>query len=50
MGELAEPDRRGVAVAGDAEVDEVAVGEIGPVSTEGIRPCTELKPWLWPSM
>ena len=29
VGELAEPDRRGVAVAGDAEVDEVAIGEVG---------------------
>ena len=29
MGELAEPDRGGVAVAGNAEIDQVAVGEIG---------------------
>jgi hypothetical protein len=29
MGELTEADRRGVAVAGNAEIDEVAVGEIG---------------------
>ena len=29
MGELAEPDRGGVAVAGHAEIDEIAVGEIG---------------------
>ena len=29
MGELAETDRGAVAVAGDAEIDQVAVGEIG---------------------
>jgi hypothetical protein len=29
VSELAEADRCGVAVAGDAEIDEVAVGEIG---------------------
>ena len=29
VGELAEADRGGIAVAGDAEIDEVAVGEIG---------------------
>ncbi len=29
MGELAEADRGGIAVAGDAEIDQVAVGEIG---------------------
>ena len=27
MGELADADRRGIAVAGDAEIDQVAVGE-----------------------
>src|SRR6202034_1764231 len=91
MSELAEADGGGIAVAGDAEIDQVAVGEIGagqdrrhspvhgieavrvaeeivrrfrgaadagylgdevrldrtrlaPVRTDGIRPCTELKP------
>ena len=27
--ELAEPDRGGIAVAGDAEIDQVAIGEVG---------------------
>ena len=30
MGELAETDGGAVAVAGNAEIDQVAVGEIGP--------------------
>src|SRR5271170_5849883 len=29
MDELADADRRGVAIAGDAEIDEIAVGEVG---------------------
>src|SRR5215469_16441511 len=29
MGELAQSDRSGIAVAGDAEIDQIAVGEIG---------------------
>ena len=29
VGELAEADRGGVAVAGDAEIDQVAVGQVG---------------------
>ena len=51
VGELAEADRSGVAVAGDAEIDRGReLARLAPVSTEGMRPCTELKPWLWPSM
>jgi hypothetical protein len=38
VGELAEPDRRRVTVAGDAEVDEVAVGEIGAGQHRGHAP------------
>src|SRR5260370_15383753 len=38
MGELAEPDRRRVAVAGDAEIDEVAVGEVGASEHRGHAP------------
>jgi hypothetical protein len=37
MGELAEPDRRGIAVARNAEIDEVAVGEIGAREHRGYR-------------
>ncbi len=48
MGELAEADRGGVAVAGDADVEQVAVGQVAPVATDGMRPCTELKPWELP--
>ena len=35
VGELAEADRGGVAVAGDADVDELAVGEVGAGEDRG---------------
>ena len=38
MGELAEADRGGVAVARDAEIDEVAIGEIGAGQHRGHAP------------
>jgi hypothetical protein len=44
MRELAEADRGRVAIAGNAEIDQIAVGEVAPVKTDGMRPWTELKP------
>ena len=38
MGELAEADRSGVAVARDAEIDQVRIGEIGPGQHRGHAP------------
>ena len=47
MLELAHADVRRVAVAADA--DAYAACELAssaPVATDGIRPCSALKPWL----
>jgi hypothetical protein len=44
MRELAEPDGSRIAVAGHAEIDESRLARLAPVSTDGMRPCTELKP------
>ena len=45
VGELPEPDGGGVPVAGHPDVVELVVREVRSVAIEGIRPCTELKPW-----
>jgi hypothetical protein len=43
--ELAQSDRRRIAVAGDAQVDEITVGERGAGDHRRHPPCTLLKPW-----
>ena len=47
MLELAHADVGRVAVAADADARELAVGQQAPVATDGIRPCSALKPWLY---
>ena len=42
--ELAEADRGGVAVAGDADAEQLRLASIAPVATAGMRPWTALKP------
>ena len=42
--ELAEADGQRIAVARHADVGQLAVGRVGALAIEGMRPCTELKP------
>ena len=49
-GRIAQAPRGRIPVAGDAQIHQFAVGEIGAGQHDGMRPCTELKPWLWPSI
>ena len=43
MGELAEADRGGIAIAGDPEIDQVAIGEIGAGQHRGHAPVHAVK-------